>query len=424
VRRGASHRWPALLLAAAAATGALAWAPRSGAGADPGPAVTAAPRDSDSVAPTDTTGPLPARGENERALQEIRQKIRAHRERINALNAQERGAANQVKDSEEEIRLVKTLLRNLDTRERILQRQSDTLRVKLARHQAAYAGQQGDVGRRLRALYINGPHSDLAAVLTARSYTALIARLKYASLMAQFDRRLLERTRQEGEEVADQQRQLQAALAGIWEARAEASRESGRLEEVEAERVYALRGVQKEKQKVQGSLATLEANERKLTDLLASLERQRLAEPGAAPQAGGGPFAALQGTLDWPVAGRLVRQFGRSVHPEFKTVTVHNGISIAAAAGAPIYAVAAGTTEFVDRLPGYGVCIILDHGDGYYSLYAHTARVFVQRGQKVSRGQIVAEVGTVEGTDQTQLYFEIRHGKTPVDPQQWLKPQR
>jgi septal ring factor EnvC (AmiA/AmiB activator) len=424
VRRGASHRWPALLLAAAAAGGAFVWAPRLGAGAGMSAAAAAAPRDSDAVTPADTSGPLPARGENERALQEIRQKIRAHRDRINALDAAERDAASQVKDSEEEIRLVKTLLRNLDTRERILQRQSDTLRVRLARHQAAYAGQQGDVGRRLRALYVHGPLSDLAAALTSRSYTSLVARLKYASLMAQFDRRLLERTRREGQEVVDQQRQLQVALAGIWEARAEAGRESGRLEEVEAERVYALRGVQKEKQKVQGSLASLEANERKLTDLLASLERQRLAEPGSAAPPGGGPFAALQGALDWPVAGRLVRPFGRSVHPEFKTVTVHNGISIAAAGGAPVYAVAAGTIEFVGRLPGYGVCIILDHGDGYYSLYAHTARVFVQRGQKVSRGQVVAEVGTVEGTDQTQLYFEIRHGKTPVDPQQWLKPQR
>lgn len=396
--------------------------------AAPGPtrAQEAEPADGPAAAaPQEPLPPDPSVAENARELQAVRERIKSHRERMAALNDAERDAAGRVRGIEEEVGLVKRLLRNLDARERILQRQIDTLRVRLALHEQDYQARQDEVSRRLRALYVRGARGELESILTAGSYTALIARLKYAATMARLDERLLRRTRAEGQAVLAQQQQLQEALAGIWEAREEARRESGRLAEIEAERQAALRGVRREKQQVQASLTALEANARRLTDLLAALEDRRLGGAEPPPRdTGEQPFTGLQGRLDWPVAGTVVRPFGRSVHPEFKTVTLHNGVSIAAARGTPVYAVAGGSVAFVERLPGYGTCVILDHGEGYYSLYAHTSRTFVQRGERVSRGQVVAEVGEVEGTGAAQLYFEIRRGKTPLDPMPWLKPRR
>jgi septal ring factor EnvC (AmiA/AmiB activator) len=89
-----------------------------------------------------------------------------------------------------------------------------------------------------------------------------------------------------------------------------------------------------------------------------------------------------------------------------------------------VYAVAAGTVEFADYLPGFGECVILDHGAGYYSLYAHLDRFFVSKDTPVSRGEILAEVGEAPSDSRSQLYFELRQGKTPLDPMPWLQPRR
>jgi septal ring factor EnvC (AmiA/AmiB activator) len=125
--------------------------------------------------------------------------------------------------------------------------------------------------------------------------------------------------------------------------------------------------------------------------------------------------------MEWPVQGKLVRSFGRSVHPRFQTVTVNNGVNIAAQLGAPVAAVAEGKVEFCDRLPGFGQCVILDHGAGYYTLYAHLDRAFVSAGGQAARGQVIAEVGRPSAGESPQLYFEIRQGKTPLDPADWLR---
>ena len=88
--------------------------------------------------------------------------------------------------------------------------------------------------------------------------------------------------------------------------------------------------------------------------------------------------------------------------------------------GTPIRCIAEGTVEFVDWLPGYGKCIIVDHGDGYYSLYAHASSIFPARGAVVRAGDVLGEVGDTGSLNGTQLYFEIRKGKDSLDPSAWL----
>jgi septal ring factor EnvC (AmiA/AmiB activator) len=173
----------------------------------------------------------------------------------------------------------------------------------------------------------------------------------------------------------------------------------------------------------QSDLIRLRDRERQLSDLLADLERQREQQRTAGTAGPAGGFEALAGALDWPVRGELVRPFGRSVHPDYGTVTVNNGINIATTAGTPVFAVAAGDVVFADDLPGFGLCVILDHGGGYYSLYANLGRVFASRGLDVARGEIVAEVAVTADEVTAELYFEIRRGKTPLDPSVWLQPQ-
>lgn len=355
-------------------------------------------------------------------LSSLRQSIGEHRQQLTALADQEHAAAERLEHLVEEMGLIKNLLAGLDKREKILLEQSEDLEVRLARHEDDYVQRHDDLARRLRALYVRGRHRHLELILTAESFSSLITRLKFATTMARLDGTFMGRTRQQRQQILTDQQQHREALAGIWEAREEASQERGRLEVVDEERRAVLAELQLQKQETETELVRLQQSERRLTDLLTDLERLRESQGDRGDEESA--FARLAGSLDWPVAGEIVRGFGRSVHPEFKTVTLNNGINIAVQPGVPVYSVAAGRVEFADHLPGFGVCVILDHGAGYYSLYAHLEAVFVSEDGQVSRGEIIAEVSEASGEEGSQLYFEIRRGKTPLDPVEWLKPSR
>jgi murein DD-endopeptidase MepM/ murein hydrolase activator NlpD len=167
--------------------------------------------------------------------------------------------------------------------------------------------------------------------------------------------------------------------------------------------------------------------------VLDELERRRRAEDearrrGAAPGAPeplepyAGDFAQARGKLAWPVRGEVVGSFGNEKHPKFGTVTFNSGIDIAAPLGTDVRAVARGRVDFASNDYGtYGQMLILNHGDGYYTLYAHCSAVLVTRGQEVESGQVVARVGDTGSLKGSILHFEVRKGRTALNPLEWLR---
>jgi septal ring factor EnvC (AmiA/AmiB activator) len=134
-----------------------------------------------------------------------------------------------------------------------------------------------------------------------------------------------------------------------------------------------------------------------------------------------GRFERLRGKLPWPAKGTLTSGFGRQEHPRFHTVTFNRGIEISAPHGRDIVAVADGTVIYADWFKGYGRLIILDHGSGYFTLYAHASDLLVKTGDAVSGGQAIAKVGDSGSLEGPQLYFELRHKGKPQDPLAWLQ---
>ena len=136
-----------------------------------------------------------------------------------------------------------------------------------------------------------------------------------------------------------------------------------------------------------------------------------------------GDFAKGQGSLDWPVRGTLVGRFGPEKHPRFNTVIMNNGIDIESTAGTPVRAVAKGRVDFTNEdYSSFGQVVIVNHGDGYYTLYAHLSEILVRQGEEVQSGQTIGKVGD-SGTSLkgTVLHFEVRKGSAALDPESWLK---
>ena len=179
--------------------------------------------------------------------------------------------------------------------------------------------------------------------------------------------------------------------------------------------------VRAQRERFESTVGEMESAAESMQSLIAELERRRKQRAGEGPVPGAA-FATLEGALGWPVSGPVLQPYGRSVHPEFKTVVVNKGVNIGASMGTPIRCVAPGTVEYVDWLPGYGKCIIVDHGDGFYTLYAHASAIFPAEGSTVNAGEVLGEVGDTGSLNGTQLYFEIRKGKDSLDPSAWLSP--
>jgi murein hydrolase activator len=213
----------------------------------------------------------------------------------------------------------------------------------------------------------------------------------------------------------------------------------GRIEskkrEIEAEKrdktAYLVK-IREEKKRYQASLKELEANARGLQVMVERLEaRARKSYTGKKVQRGvhGGTsvvvpdrgFGNLKGKLSLPVRGEIIEGFGRHKHPEFNSYTFSNGISVAAARGADVRAVYDGEVIFADYFKGYGNMIIVDHGGGFFSLYAHNSRILKKVGTKVSKNEVIASVGDVDSTRGPMLYFEIRYQGHPVDPTPWFR---
>jgi len=358
--------------------------------------------------------------ENTTDRDRLRTQIEQHRRRIGNLAKEEAFAKRGYEEIQKEIELSHQLVGDMLQQELVLQERSRLLTAELEIRGDVYASRKETLARSLRAMYLRSQRSDLEMVLTTGSFSEFLTGIMVGRTLARLEAGLLEEVRTEGRILRREQRRLNAALVEIWQSKENQNQENGRLEDLMAEQMGAVRELETEREGLKSDLLQMGVNEQKLSYVLTDLEQQRI-ERSARSQATDNSLVLLAGDLEWPVRGKLIRGFGRSVHPRFKTVTLNNGFNIAASSGSPVAAVAAGTVEFGDRLPGFGQCVILDHGSGYYTLYAHLDGVFVAKGDNIARGQVIAEVGRPSAGDEPQLYFEVRHGRTPLDPADWLR---
>jgi len=128
-------------------------------------------------------------------------------------------------------------------------------------------------------------------------------------------------------------------------------------------------------------------------------------------------FAKLRGKLAWPVAGKLVASFGQTRAGGMKW----DGVLLAGSQGTPVRAIYHGRVVYADWLSGLGLLTIIDHGDGYLSLYGHNERLYKEVGERVTAGDTIATLGDSGGRPRAELYFEIRKAGKPIDPRPWFK---
>jgi septal ring factor EnvC (AmiA/AmiB activator) len=190
--------------------------------------------------------------------------------------------------------------------------------------------------------------------------------------------------------------------------------------ELEAERVAKrelLARVRHDRTRERALLIELERAARALEETLASLgEHDR--DSGVVLDGSG--FDGLRGQLQPPVGGSVRQSFGRVVDAEYQTEIFHKGVEFVAASGESVRAVARGQIKFAGWFRGYGKIVIVDHGDGYFTVSGHLSDIFVSVGDLIGVGDTLGTVGETGSLAGPSLYFELRDGGEPKDPEEWL----
>ncbi len=222
----------------------------------------------------------------------------------------------------------------------------------------------------------------------------------------------LEQRKQEYDRITQQllgeQREVEEALAAI------------QTEQKKKRRLIAR--IRDEQAMYERTIAELEKSSARIEDLVrALLEKQ---EKFARLRDAGDGLTEVKGALQWPSDGKVVAFFGHQKHPKFDTFLQRKGIDIKANQGSVIRSAFDGVVAFADWLKGYGLLLIIDHGLGDVSLYAHASSLLVNVGDRVKAGQPVGAVGDTGLTGDSMLYFEVRAGGKPVDPLKWLSARK
>ncbi len=355
----------------------------------------------------------------ETELKKLRREIREQRNKIRELEEKERGVEEYLRKLAREERLTRKLLEGISEKEELLQNQVQKLREKLSVNEQIYRKRLKAFSSRLRKMYKQRNRSMWQELLAARGVADLLQRYRFMTTIAERDAALISSTLEKSREVERQEAKITELLHQVVIGKREKKEELRRLKVLEKKRKESLAQMEKEKRGYQQRVEELARAEKRVRGLIEELERRRAEKAEDWGIFGERDFNALKGRMSRPVEGKVVRGFGKSRHPEYGTITYNTGMDIRTAPGVPVTAVARGRIEYANVLKGYGNCIIINHGDGYYTIYAHIWRLLVDRDEQVERGDIIAEMG--EGDSDTRvMHFEIRRSKESLDPDKWF----
>lgn len=364
--------------------------------------------------------------ESRRRLEEIkkeRERLQNDRERLQS----EVHDLNQELDNIERQRLATNRLVNeLDAQISGLNSQVDRVTAGLLLAQDNLAEKKAVLGRRLADIYKRGSLWSFEVLVSAESFGDLLSRSKYLYLSSRQDRTLLDEVEKLRQTVQSQRDELLGVRTQLGQRRDEREDELRHYGELAGERARRLRDSRRSAKDTEARLGQLERDEAKLTDFIAAAERARTARAsrGGEPATPGTITTADIGKLDWPVDGPIVITYGRQTLPNGAVVR-RNGIGIAAAMGTPIKAVESGKVILSGAMSTYGLSIIIDHGNGYYSFYSQLLEAAVKSGATVTKGDVIGKVGGKNSDEGPHLYFEIRGANgIALDPAEWLKKKR
>jgi septal ring factor EnvC (AmiA/AmiB activator) len=387
-------------------------------------------------------------------LEALKRRLQTLQQESRETETHRKEAADELRESERAISSAVRQLRELDGERQRARGDLQTLAQQADETAARIRQQQSHLAQALKSAYQRGRGDALKLILNGADPNQTARDLRYLAHLSRAQHAMIETLRSDLAQLTALQQQTAQKSSELEQLQAAREAEQKRLLADKREREEVLQKLSVQIQQQRREISNLKRDERNLTQLVERLNRlmaqqaeREAARARAAQQAqkkpvtdksvsgqphrplavntetpvafrSGQPFSRLKGSLRLPVAGELMNRFGA---PREGGGVSWKGLFIRAAQGTAVKAIATGQVVFAEWLRGFGNLIIVDHGEGYMSLYSNNESLYKQVGDRVQPGDAIATVGNSGGQPDPGLYFEMRHQSRPLNPLQWVK---
>ncbi len=356
-------------------------------------------------------------GQKKQSLSRLQKNIRQINHSVQALKKRQTELQQLLKQQEQrygvvfkQIRQLKQNIAKQRQRLQVISREQAGIRRNIQRQKKALESQ-------IRAAYAMGSHERLKVLFNQQDPMLSSRMLVYYDYLNKARLKKIAYIDSQFRQLQQLQAEQQQQTAKLAQALAQRKQDLAQLNQLRQQRKQTLAKLKQQVVSKKAKLQRLQEDARQLRALIARLQRQQDDFPFQ--EGPGKPFAQLKGRLPWPVHGKIIQKFGGSGAASHRT-----GVLIGAAEGTDVHAVTRGRVVYADWLRGYGLLTIIDHGQGFMTLYGFNQSLFKSKGDWVEAGDVIAAVGQSGGRSQSALYFAIRKKRKAVDPVRWCRQLR
>jgi septal ring factor EnvC (AmiA/AmiB activator) len=351
-------------------------------------------------------------------LKQLRQQISALKESLKKQQSSKTNLEKELQQAEQQIADIARQLFQTEQQINGLDDKLKQLNQQLAQFNRELIIQQQLLSGQLQASYAIGRQEYIKLLLNQQNPATISRIMTYYDYFNKARSQKIEEVNQLLSAISDSKHQISLTNRSLKEKQLLLDQKKQSLDNKQAERNRLMARLDKDIALKDKKLLDLEKNKKNLTRLIAKL-RKALDDIPALPTEQ--PFKKQRGKLYWPSKGKVKDLYN---HWRSMGKVKWQGVIISSKEGTPVHAISHGRIAYSDWLRGYGLITIIDHGNGYMSLYGHNQTLLKEVGDWVENNEIIATVGNSGGLKQSGLYFEIRHNGKPSNPTAWCKKKR
>ena len=346
-------------------------------------------------------------------LEEVRERISDLKKSMDQSAEERDRLTSELQELEVAISGQRIRIKEIEREQGYTEKKKQALDADLAEREAHLDTESSQLAAQVRSAYMSGSQEKIRLLLNQRDPATLGRLMAYYRYLNNYRAGNISAVIEQIRELDALRSQIAAEAARLSELAKRKYAELGRLNAAQENRQTLLAGLRKKIADEGQEVERLAAQEKDLTRLIAELTSILSDYPISSEE----PFSKHKGKLTWPVVGRLMHDFGQ---PRVGGTIKWNGVVFAAPRGQEVRAIYHGRVAFADWLAGMGLLVIVDHGEGYMTLYGYNETILKNAGDWVAPGDVIATVGDSGGQPQAGLYFELRRGTKPVNPRRWV----
>lgn len=344
----------------------------------------------------------------------IQKEIKSHKEKLEKVKKRESSILNDLEMTNRQLSRVEFELRKY--RKRLIETESNISKVEneISLNKSNIERQREWIKRRLRAMQKYGRTSDTVMLLLSADDISQVMRIgKFLQYITVYEHRMLNAYREDLKDLNEKEKQLVKLKTELMNNRERVEAEEASIAKTKKEKEMLFASVRREESSYKNMLKELKDASKKLLDVIRESEKTDTFSAKG--------FSKLKGNLSWPVNGKVAIPYGSQKDPQFNTPIFRSGAYIQSNDDSFARAVYNGKVVFAEWFKGYGQLVIVNHGEGYHTLYGSLSEIFAKVGDIIKREQVVGRVGNSGILNVPGLYFELRYKGKPLDPLQWLK---